>query len=275
MPKFIGGFLFVVLAVIVYPASVRAGAGLDQRLRAAQQQRAYEAQRQQQALIQQRRAQQTAAYQSQVAQRQAQVIQQQRALQMRAIAQRQQAMQGQVQQQMVRQQQAAYQQAMLNQQIQSQQQLRQLQSQQIQQQQHVSGQTYNSSAPFVPAAQPVYETYVEEVVDMATIWKDMEVSAEAWPLIIDMDAKEVIVAKFMEDFRQQGITMKKTPLHYVQLIDAMSFDNPEMLKNPFDKLLQIVAIIEYDFGNGANPDALVKQVLGEKGYQANKERLKR
>ncbi|MBZ0166919.1 MAG: hypothetical protein K8I00_08935, partial [Candidatus Omnitrophica bacterium] len=183
--------------------------------------------------------------------------------------------QGQAQQQMLRQQQAAYQQAMLNQQIQSQQQLRQLQSQQAQQQQQVSGQSYNSAAPFVPSAQPVYETYVEEVVDMATIWKDMEVSAEAWPLIIDMDAKEVIVAKFMEDFRQQGITMSKTPLHYVQLIDAMSFDNPEMLKNPFDKLLQIVAIIEYDFGNGANPDALAKQVLGEKGYLANKKRLKR
>ena len=281
MSKLPTGWISVLLILSINPTEVFAGAGLDQRLRAAQQQRALQAQRQQQALIQQRQAQQQAVIRREIVERQAQVIAQQRALQMQAVAQRQRAIQGQAQVQAVRQQQAAYQQAMLSQQAQYQQQLRQLQTQQsrqfqqIQQPQSVPIQQYDNSGPFIPSSQPLFEPYVEEVVDMKTIWRDMEITSEAWPLIIDLDSKEVIVAKFMEDFREQGVVMKKSARHYVQMIDSMSFENPDMLKNPFDRVLQTVAIIEYDFDNGANPDALARQILGEKGYNANKKRLKR
>lgn len=275
MSKFPAGIFLTGLFLCAFTADALAGAGLDQRLRAVQQQRAYEAQRQQQALIQQRRAQQQAVVQREVAQRQAQVIAQQRALQMRAVAERQAAVQGQMQQRAVQQQQAAYQQAMLTQQARGAQQQQQMQLQQNQQFQPVPIQQYDQSGQFVPSAEPVFEPYVEEVVDMKTIWKDLEITAEAWPLIIDLDAKEVIVAKFMEDFRQQGIIMRKTPRHYVDLIDAMSFDNPDMLNNPLSQVLQTVAIIEYDYGNGVDPDALARRVLGEQGYRANKKRLKR
>lgn len=275
MSKLPPGIILTGLFLFIVTPDASAGAGLDQRLRAVQQQRAYEAQRQQQALLQQRRAQQQAVIQREVAQRQAQVIAQQRALQMRAVAERQAAVQGQMQQQAVQQQKAAIQQVMATRQAQAQQQLHQLQAQQNRQLQSVPVQQYDQSGQFVPSAQPVFEPYVEEVVDMKTIWKDLEITSESWPLIIDLDAKEVIVAKFMEDFREQGVVMRKSPRHYVELIDAMSFDNPAMLNNPFDRVLQTVAIIEYDFGNGVDPDALARHVLGEAGYKANKKRLKR
>lgn len=261
--------------VLCMISTAHAGAGLDQRLRAVQQQRAYEAQRQQQALLQQRRAQQQAMISREVAQRQAQVIAQQRALQMQAVAQRQAAVQGHMQQQAVQQQQLAMQQAMAVRQAQYAQQFQQLQVQPGQQMPAVPLQPFDNSGPFIPSREPVFEPYVEEVVDMKTVWRDLEITSQAWPMIVDLDSKEVIVAKFMEDFRQQGVVFKKPPRHYVQMIDSMSFENPEMLKSPFDRVLQTVAIIEYDFNNGTDPDALARHVLGEKGYKANKKRLQR
>lgn len=260
-----------------------AGAGLDQRLRAVQQQRAYQQQRQQ-AIAQQQRAQQLAVAQRQVsqrqaqvvAQRQAQVIAQQQALQMRSVAERQAALQGQAQQQAIQQQQLAYQQALVSQQRQTQQQLNSFSSPQVSSQfPNGNVPNYNNSAQFMPSGGLMFEPHVEEVVDMATIWKDFEITSEAWPLIVDLDSKEVIVAKFIEDFRADGIVLRKTPRHYVQMIDSMSFENPEMLKNSFDRVLQTVAIIEYDFGNGIDPDTLARRVLGEQGYKANRQRLNR
>ncbi|MGE0267769.1 MAG: hypothetical protein AB7S78_04855 [Candidatus Omnitrophota bacterium] len=243
---------FLIIGIISFPHTAWAGAGLDQRLRAVQQQRAQQQQIQQQALLRQRQA----AVTQQVAQRQIQVMQQQMALQQAAQVGQQQLIRQQLQQQAIYQQQQAYNQAL---------QERQHMQQQLAQN-HPDANRFSSGGPS-------YEPYVEEVVDMAVLWEDLKISSEAWPLIIDMGAKEIIVAKFIEDYRLEGVTIKKDPRHYAQLIDAMSFDQPEMLKNSFDKLLQIVAIIEYDFNNGANPDLMARQILGDQGYQQNKKRL--
>lgn len=229
-----------------------AGAGLDQRLRAVQQQRAQQQQIQQQALLRQRQA----AVTQQVAQKQIQVMQQQMVLQQAAQIGQQQLIKQQLQQQAIYQQQQAYNQA--------------IQSRQQMQQQLAQNQSQGGGSP---AGYASYEPYVEEVVDMAVLWEDLKISSEAWPLIIDMRAKEIVVAKFIEDYHMAGVMIKKNPYHYAQLIDSMSFENPDMLKNPFDRLLQIVAIIEYDFENGSDPDLMARQVLGDQGYQQNKKRL--
>ena len=42
---------------------------------------------------------------------------------------------------------------------------------------------------------------------------------------------------------------------------------------PFEQLLQTVAVVEYDFDNGQDKDAMAKKVLGEQGYLKNKQRL--
>lgn len=245
-------YFLLIIGILGHPRLAQAGAALDQRLKAVQQQRIQQQQQlQQQAMLKQRQAQQTAVAQ-QVAKQQVEVMQQQLALQQSAQISQQQLIKQQLQQQ------AIYQQQVYNQAVQARPQI---------QQPGLS----RSSADM--SAFPAYEPYVEEVVDMGTLWVDLEITSEAWPLIIDMKAKEIIVAKFIEDYRIKGIEIKKDPYHYAKLIDAMSFDKPEMLKNPFDRLLQIVAIVEYDFNNGANPDMMAQQVLGDQGYLQNKKRL--
>ena len=121
-----------------------------------------------------------------------------------------------------------------------------------------------------PGGQP---EEVAEVVSLEQLWKSFDSSSEGWALIMDPQAKVVTVAKFIELYRQKKITIRKSPVEYTQIIDDMAQNNPEMLKNPFERILMIVAIIEYDFDNGQDKDQMALQILGKQGFMANKQRL--
>jgi hypothetical protein len=115
----------------------------------------------------------------------------------------------------------------------------------------------------------------EEVIEIEDLWNELETSSEIWARIIDPQPKEATIAMYIEWYKQNGMVINKTPSDYVGIIDSMMQNNPEMLKNPFKDILKIVAIIEYDFDNGMNKDMMVQKVLGEQGYQENKQRLGR
>ena len=112
-----------------------------------------------------------------------------------------------------------------------------------------------------------------EEVDIKDLWKAFEKSSEAWSLIMDPQVKVYTVAKYIETYHQKKISIKKSPVEYVRLIDDMSRNNPDMLKNPFERILMIVAIIEYDFENGQDKNQMALQILGQQGFLANKQRL--
>jgi len=116
---------------------------------------------------------------------------------------------------------------------------------------------------------------VEEVVDISQIWKEFETSSETWVLMMDLEPKEITVNRYIDWYRQQGIYIRKPSLQYVQTIDDMSAAHPDLLKKPFHEVLQLVAIVEYDFDNGIDRDLMAREILGEDGYVANKRRLGR
>ena len=91
-----------------------------------------------------------------------------------------------------------------------------------------------------------------------------------WSLLMDDQAKVLTVSEYIDRFHQEGVKIVEPPLHYVQMIDQIVAQNPQMLQRPFGELLQISAIVDYDFDNGMDKDALAKKVLGEAGYEANK-----
>lgn len=105
---------------------------------------------------------------------------------------------------------------------------------------------------------------VGDVVGLPEIMRALDQSSRPWSLIIDFEAKEAVVRQYMAKFRQQGITMNKPPAQYVGLIDEMFLSNPSMLGQPFAQLLQAVAVIEYDFDNGQNKDAMALKLLGSR-----------
>jgi len=112
-----------------------------------------------------------------------------------------------------------------------------------------------------------------EFVDMSDILKSLETSSKAWPLIVEKQVKGFILYKYIEYFKEQGITINKPISEYLPLIDSMIAQNEEMTKNPFENIVQLVATIEYDFDNGQDKDKMIIDLLGEDGYIKNKKRL--
>ncbi len=123
----------------------------------------------------------------------------------------------------------------------------------------------------VPA--PVDESQVKDIVDIEDLWKNFETTSENWPLIIETQAKVLTVDRCIYQYKEKGITISKPPLYYAQMIDGISQQNPALLNQPFDKLLQFMAIMEYDFDNGTDRDQLAKKLLGEQGWKSNRHRL--
>ena len=120
---------------------------------------------------------------------------------------------------------------------------------------------------------PIDESQVKDVVAIEDLWKAFETSSENWPLIIDPQAKILTIERSIHQYKEKGITISKPASDYAPMIDGMSQENPAMLSQPFDKIMQFVAIMEYDFNNGADKDQMAKKLLGDQGWKANRQRL--
>ncbi len=105
---------------------------------------------------------------------------------------------------------------------------------------------------------------VQSEVTFEEIIHDLSRSSRAWPLMIDVEAKEAVVQYFLNDFQKKGIAVQKPAWYYVTLVDSAGEQSPDMLEQPLDRVLQVLAVLEYDFDNGQNKDQMAYQVLGSK-----------
>lgn len=127
-----------------------------------------------------------------------------------------------------------------------------------------------SSAPAVKKVQPAAS--IEE--ELARVFSYLRNSSEIWTQINDNRIKMLIIGRYIDLYRQEGVLIRKPALYYAQLIDSMARENPAMLRQPFDRVLQMAAIVEYDFNNGQNKDALALQILGSReAVVKNRQRL--
>jgi len=109
--------------------------------------------------------------------------------------------------------------------------------------------------------------------DFAYLINSLKSSSRQWLEIRDQSAKEKIITYHINKFRESGIVIKKDPRMYAAMIDNMFANNSKIAANPINRVLQIVAIIEYDFDNGRDKDMMARKVMGEKAYLDNKRRL--
>lgn len=133
--------------------------------------------------------------------------------------------------------------------------------------------TSKTPAPLVPMGAVTSPPVVQDEVDLAEVWKKLDKKSTVWTLLIDDQAKLLTVSEYIDRFQKQGVKINESPMHYVQMIDQLTSENPQMLQRPFGEILQILAIVDYDFNNGMDKDALARAVLGEAGYEANKKRF--
>lgn len=116
---------------------------------------------------------------------------------------------------------------------------------------------------------------IEDVVDISEVWQSLEKSSRAWTLLIDRQAKIMTVDEFISRFRKQGVRIGKPGQFYAQMVEDLASQNPRMLEAPFQQIIQMLAVMEYDFDNGTDRDALARKVLGLQVYEQNKKRLGR
>lgn len=102
---------------------------------------------------------------------------------------------------------------------------------------------------------------------------EMKQNSFAWTQIEGWGTKQKVVERYIEIYQNQGVVIQKSPMHYFVLIESLTNQNPPLLKQPFDIVLRIVAIMEYDFDNGEDKDKLAREILNEKEFLENKTRL--
>jgi hypothetical protein len=121
--------------------------------------------------------------------------------------------------------------------------------------------------------EPTEPVEVKDIVGLDQLKESLQESSEAWELIINKEDKEVVVGEFIKQYADQGVTIQKPADYYVAMIDQMAVASADMLAMPFERVLQVAAVMEYDFGNGQNPDLLAQKILGPQVYEKNKQRL--
>jgi len=121
--------------------------------------------------------------------------------------------------------------------------------------------------------EPAEPVEVKDIVGLDQLKESLQESSEAWELIINKEDKEVVVGEFIKQYADQGVTIQKPADYYVAMIDQMAVASADMLAMPFERVLQVAAVMEYDFGNGQNPDLLAQKILGPQVYEKNKQRL--
>lgn len=85
-----------------------------------------------------------------------------------------------------------------------------------------------------------------------------------------------VVNSFKANVKKQGVEIKKDAVFYCKNLDGFYAKNPKMQRETFDKIMQTLAIMEYDWSQkGIDKDDLARTWLGENTYNANKARLKK
>lgn len=114
----------------------------------------------------------------------------------------------------------------------------------------------------------------EEVTTVEDLWEQLDHRSTVWSMIADREIKTLTVAHYLDRLQKDGVQIRKSPGHYAKMIDDMSRNDRSMLEMPFEDLLRVMAVMEYDFDNGQDPDRIARQVLGD-FYETNKKRLGR
>lgn len=128
------------------------------------------------------------------------------------------------------------------------------------------------SVPKTDNYEPALGNDVVDIVAIEDLWRKLDQNSMAWNLLIDEQAKVMTVNEYIERYRKKKIRISKSPQYYAKMIEDMSMQNPKLLENPFMAIIQILAVMEYDFDYGGDRDELARKMLGPM-YESNKQRL--
>ena len=126
-----------------------------------------------------------------------------------------------------------------------------------------------------PAKRKAPDDTIQQVVDSTRLYQKLDNNAQAWTLLIENQDKVMVVNEYIERFRRENVKIAQPPVFYAKMIDDITLQNPVLLNRPFKDVIQLLAVMEYDFDMGMDRDMLAYKVLGEAMYKDNKKRLGR
>ncbi len=89
-----------------------------------------------------------------------------------------------------------------------------------------------------------------------------------WPSLSSENKKQSVEAAKLFYRDAQNTAILRPAEFYAQQIDDGLRTNPEMRNADIMTVLRMMAVVEYDFYNGQNKDALAKEVLGAEVFES-------
>jgi len=93
-----------------------------------------------------------------------------------------------------------------------------------------------------------------------------------WERLSAAEKKQAVDAVIGLYKNRDNIAILNAGDFYVTKIDETLKANPPVISMDIMTMMRILAVMEYDFYNGENKDALAKKLLGEKGFAENQMR---
>lgn len=128
-------------------------------------------------------------------------------------------------------------------------------------------------APIAPVeAQIQPQAPEEDTSDFSEVMNSLVQSLEIWDDLA-YPQKLIAVQSIIQVLQEQdGAEISQPAEYYVARADAMLRENPGF---PYGlpAMVRFLAVMDYDFKTGQDPDALAREVLGDELYEANKQRL--
>jgi hypothetical protein len=93
-----------------------------------------------------------------------------------------------------------------------------------------------------------------------------------WARLSGDEKKQSVEAVIGLYKNRDNVAILNTGEFYAGKIDETLKANPSVANMDIMTLMRVLAIMEYDFYNGENKDALAKKTLGEKGFLENQTR---
>ncbi len=101
---------------------------------------------------------------------------------------------------------------------------------------------------------------------------DLSQSLQNWQSLHPDDQRLAVAAIMQLLAQQKRGTMTLPPAYYADRINQTMQVNQEVMTMPLDRVLVIMAVMDYDFDNGQDKELLAQEVLGPSMYAANKAR---
>jgi len=84
---------------------------------------------------------------------------------------------------------------------------------------------------------------------------------------INVEQKIGIITGLIGMHKESGTVIKKEPEFYVEEIELIRVENPEMYVKGIGVVFKALAIMYSDYGNGQDPNELIKQTLSKEDYE--------